>query len=83
MDWRPIFRFALERWIAEAPFRGLSGSSELDVVQQAPDAKERLESHWDNWLTEEDWTWIRDRGFNTVRLPVSIVGGCWKLNIDF
>lgn len=33
--------------------------------------KEALERHWDSWITEEDWKWIVDKGFNTVRLPVS------------
>lgn len=52
-------------------FEGFSGSSELDVVEKADNAKERLERHWDEWMTDEDWSWIESRGFNTVRIPVS------------
>lgn len=33
--------------------------------------KEALERHWDNWIGEDDWKWIVEKGFNTVRLPVS------------
>lgn len=68
---RSASRFTLERWITESPFHDLLGSSELDVVRQARNAKERLERHWDCWMGEEDWRWIRGRGFNTVRIPVS------------
>ncbi|KAF8313071.1 glycoside hydrolase [Clavulina sp. PMI_390] len=62
--------FTLERWIAESVFEGVSGSSELDVVEKAGNAKERLERHWDEWMREEDWVWIKERGFNTVRIPI-------------
>jgi aryl-phospho-beta-D-glucosidase BglC (GH1 family) len=41
----------------------------LDIAN-GEDAKDRLEQHWDNWITDDDWQYIVDCGFNTVRLPV-------------
>jgi len=29
-----------------------------------------MESHWDTWITEEDWASIQAQGFNTVRIPI-------------
>jgi len=42
----------------------------LDVAL-GKDAKYILEDHWNNWITETDWEWIKERGFNAVRIPVS------------
>lgn len=47
--------------------------SDLDIAK-GKDAKAILERHWDSWITDEDWKWIRERGFNSVRIPV---GGMW------
>lgn len=65
--------FTLERWIAPGVFEGVDGSSEIDVARQAPDARERLERHWQSWITDEDWDKIREHGFNSVRIPVRIL----------
>jgi glucan 1,3-beta-glucosidase len=29
-----------------------------------------LEQHWDTWITEEDWDFMRQHGINTVRIPI-------------
>jgi arylamine N-acetyltransferase len=42
---------------------------QLDIAN-GEDAKDRLEQHWDNWITDDDWQYLVDCGFNTVRLPV-------------
>jgi len=64
--------FVLERWIADGPFRSAvqPAQSDLDVAL-GKDAKYILEDHWNNWITETDWKWIKERGFNAVRIPVS------------
>lgn len=64
--------FVLEPWITPDPFRNAAGSkqSDLDIVR-GKDARAILEHRWDTWITEEDWRWIKDRGFNSIRLPVS------------
>ncbi|CAL1698881.1 unnamed protein product [Somion occarium] len=63
--------FVLERWITEAPFRFAKepAQSDLDVARGSY-AKDVLERHWDNWITEQDWQWIAARGINTVRIPI-------------
>lgn len=43
---------------------------QLDIAR-GDNAKENLERHWDSWIQGDDWKWIVDHGFNTVRLPVS------------
>ncbi|KAH9836121.1 glycoside hydrolase [Rhodofomes roseus] len=69
--------FVLERWIADAPFRSADGPAQSDLdVARGSHAKEVLERHWDTWITEEDWAWIADRGFNTVRLPIGFYHIC-------
>lgn len=62
----------LERWIADSPYRCTAqpGQSDLDVAKGS-NAREILENHWDHWITEDDWSWISQRGLNAVRIPVS------------
>ena len=64
--------FVLERWICPQVFRGAAapGQSDFDVAS-GENAKQILESHWDEWIRDEDWKWIKERGFNSVRIPVS------------
>jgi len=64
--------FVLERWICPQAFQGAAspGQSDFDVARGSG-AKGVLEAHWDRWITDEDWRWIKARGFNCVRLPVS------------
>jgi aryl-phospho-beta-D-glucosidase BglC (GH1 family) len=71
-----ILRFVLERWITPSPFRSAAapGQSDLHVATGA-DARQILEHHWGNWIKDEDWQWIVDHGYNTVRIPVSLAKG--------
>lgn len=64
--------FVLEKWIAPGPFRNAAspGESDLDIAK-GRDAKAILEQHWDSWIKDEDWRWIKERGYNSVRIPVS------------
>lgn len=40
------------------------------------DAKLILESHWDTWISEDDWDWLGERGINTVRIPIGYYHIC-------
>ena len=64
--------FVLERWITSKPFAGAvaPGQSDLDVAR-GKNAKANLEQLWDSWIGDEDWRWIKEKGYNSVRLPVS------------
>ncbi|PVF99726.1 glycoside hydrolase [Serendipita vermifera] len=69
--------FVLERWITPSPFRSAvaPGQSDLHVASGA-DARQILENHWANWIKDEDWQWIVDHGYNTVRIPVGYYHLC-------
>ncbi|KAJ9109171.1 hypothetical protein QFC21_000500 [Naganishia friedmannii] len=69
--------FVNERWLATDPYTNVpnlppnafAGASDHDIAI-APEAKARLEQHWDSWITDQDWKWLVERGFNSVRLPI-------------
>lgn len=44
--------------------------SDMDVAKGG-NAKRILEEHWDSWITDEDWKWMKEHGYNSVRIPVS------------
>ena len=64
--------FVNERWIHDQTYKKAvnPGQSDFDIAK-GNDARGILEEHWDNWIKEEDWVWIKEKGFNSVRLPVS------------
>lgn len=63
--------FTLERWIASGPFANAVSPGQADLhVAQGWNAREILEYHWDTWITDNDWQWLAQHGFNTVRIPV-------------
>ncbi|KAL5523241.1 EXG3_1 [Sanghuangporus sanghuang] len=69
--------FTLERWISDAPFRGAKAPAVSDYdTARGENAKEILENHWDNWITEADWVWLSDHGINTVRIPIGFYHVC-------
>jgi len=66
--------FTTENWLATQLYAQTAADpkgSDFDLAR-GKDAKAAMERHWDTWITDEDWQWIRDRGFNSVRLPVSM-----------
>lgn len=69
--------FVTEEWLATKLYAAVAvdpKGSDFDLAR-GKNAKAAMEQHWDTWMTDDDWTWIRDRGFNSVRLPVSRL---WK-----
>ena len=62
----------LERWMKESLFEGVTGRDETCFCVQLgrEEASRRLREHWDTWITEADFEWIADHGFNAVRIPV-------------
>ncbi|ORX33689.1 cytoplasm protein [Kockovaella imperatae] len=69
--------FVLEKWITPGPFRNAAspGESDLDIAK-GQEAKEIFERHWDEFITEDDWKWIKEHGFNSVRLPIAYYHLC-------
>lgn len=64
--------FTTEDWLATELYKHAADPKKSDFdLARAPNAKQLMEHHWDTWITDADWQWIKDRGFNSVRLPVS------------
>ncbi|GMK55779.1 hypothetical protein CspeluHIS016_0208350 [Cutaneotrichosporon spelunceum] len=63
--------FTTEDWLATELYKHAlePRGSDFDLAR-APNAKALMEHHWDTWITDADWEWIRGRGFNSVRLPI-------------
>lgn len=62
----------LERWMKGSLFAGIQAKDETSwcVELGREEASRRLREHWDTWITEADFAWIADHGFNAVRIPV-------------
>ncbi|KAI0035415.1 glycoside hydrolase [Vararia minispora EC-137] len=69
--------FVLEPWLTDVPYRNAVPPAESDHdVARGLDAKSTLEQHWDTWIVEEDWKWIAEHGFNSVRIPIGFYHLC-------
>ncbi|EIW67174.1 hypothetical protein TREMEDRAFT_22618, partial [Tremella mesenterica DSM 1558] len=76
--------FVQEQWMNPSLFNCASGNqqAELDVASGwggVGNSKQVLERHWDEWITEDDFSWLKSVGINTVRLPI----GFWSLGPDY
>lgn len=62
----------LEKWMKPSLFAGLQAEDETSwcVELGREEASRRLRNHWDTWITEADFEWIAEHGFNAVRIPV-------------
>lgn len=72
--------FIIENWMASTVMRPWScnTASEFDCVSSLPsqsDANAKWASHWNSWVTADDFKLMREYGLNTVRIPV----GYWFL----
>lgn len=73
--------FVLEKWIFHSIFP--EGTEvELEAVAKGAkddkkDYKKRLEAHWSDYASEDDWKWLQSQGVTAVRIPVGYwhVGG--------
>lgn len=66
-----------ERWMTQDLFRGVQGDDEYSLGWELgkDKASRRLKLHRDTFITQRDFRWIADQGFDFVRLPV----GYWLL----
>ncbi|KAF7726215.1 Glucan 1,3-beta-glucosidase 3 [Apophysomyces ossiformis] len=78
--------FVLEKWLC--PPRLCSSAlsthwdSELDFLTQCESlehARQSLEDHWDNFITNDDFKFLASTGINSVRLPI----GYWIAGREF
>lgn len=61
-----------EKWMGSPYLSRISSEDDHDMVRDYPRSylKGVLEEHWDNYITEEDFRWMADKGVDTVRLPI-------------
>lgn len=61
-----------ERWMTPRLFDGVEKDGEIALVRElgVKVARERLMAHREHFITEADFAWIKDQGFDFVRLPV-------------
>ncbi len=62
----------LEKWMSPELFAGVDAEDETDLCLRLPreELLARMKRHRDTYVTLEDFRWIRDHGFNTLRIPV-------------
>lgn len=70
----------LERWMKPALFEGTSANDEYTLCDTLgrTAAEKLLRRHRETFITEADFAWLRDRGINSVRLPI----GYWLFEPD-
>lgn len=79
--------FVLERWITPHMFPENTPSektAELDAVKAQMAAngndtnkvREVFEKHWEEWMSDDDWKYLKSVGVNAVRVPI----GYWNVN---
>jgi len=62
--------FVLEGWMTPDLFNGVNGSDETAFMEQKENAEEVIENHWDTFIVEEDFIWLKEHGVEYVRLPI-------------
>lgn len=62
--------FVLEGWITPDLFEGISGSDETVFMIERNNAQSVIENHWDTFIVEEDFAWLKEHGVSYVRLPI-------------
>lgn len=62
--------FVLEGWMTAELFEGVDGSDETAFMQQKPDAAVAIEEHWDTFITEDDFIWLKEHDIDYVRIPI-------------
>lgn len=60
-----------ERWMSGV-LDGVEGPAEIDIVREMgrEEARKRLNDHRESFITEDDFKWLKEAGFDFVRLPV-------------
>ncbi|MEO5691193.1 MAG: cellulase family glycosylhydrolase [Candidatus Saccharimonadales bacterium] len=61
-----------ERWMTPDLFEGVQNDGEISLVRELgkDEAARRLDAHRGSFITKKDFMWIRQHGFDVIRLPV-------------
>lgn len=76
--------FVLEKYIYGELFID-DTTVELDAIKLqvknsgVEETRKGLESHWNNYMNDGDWDWLKSKGVNSVRIPI----GYWHVSPKF
>jgi glucan 1,3-beta-glucosidase len=59
----------LEKWLTESLFAGTDATDEYSFMR-TKGARAKITHHRETFITEQDFAWLHDNGFNSVRIPV-------------
>lgn len=72
--------FVLEKYIFDEMY--IDGTTvELDAIAKyvekngVDNARSKMEAHWTSYCSDDDWAWLRDRGIQSIRIPL----GYWTV----
>jgi glucan 1,3-beta-glucosidase len=70
----------LEKWMTPSLFEGLNATDETTYCAElGAQAKERLQHHWQTFITRDDFAWLAGIGINAVRIPI----GHWIFGANY
>ncbi len=73
--------FVLEKYIYGDMFIE-NTDVELDAIRKCAKSKglewtrQKLENHWSQYCTDEDWKWLKNKGVQSIRIPI----GYWMVD---
>lgn len=67
----------LERWMTPRLFDTTEAADEYTFMH-TPDARAKITRHRDTFITEDDFRWLANNGYNAVRIPI----GYWIFDGD-
>lgn len=65
----------VEKWITASLFAGTTAIDQYTLVR-SPDGPARLRRHYESFIVEKDFIWLKQHNINAVRVPV----GFWALS---
>lgn len=83
--------FVLEKFIFDKFFID-DTNTELDAIKAYQEkngsetTRKDLEDHWNNFVTDQDWQWLKSKGVTAVRIPIGywhVNGGLFASDTDF
>jgi glucan 1,3-beta-glucosidase len=61
----------LERWLTRDLFNFYNAKSEPELYKNSSKNSKRLIEHFDTYINEGDFVYLKEKGINSVRLPIS------------
>lgn len=83
--------FVLEKYIFDEMFIDDS-RTELDAIKNyikkngVSETRNRLQKHWMNFCSDDDWLWLKENGIQSVRIPIGywmVAGGKFTKGTSF